>query len=141
MSIVGEFREFISRGNVIDLAVGVIIGGAFGRITTSLVDQVIMPPIGMLLGRVDFSQLKIVLQPANAAANVTEVAIQYGAFLNTVIQFIIVAAVIFMLVKGINAMRRQEAAAPPEPETPPAPTASEALLIEIRDLLKNRPAT
>jgi len=139
MSLASEFREFISRGNVIDLAVGVIIGAAFGKITTSLVDQVIMPPIGMILGRVDFAQLKIVLQPANAATHATEVAIQYGAFLNTLIQFLIVALVVFMLVKAINSMRRQEAAKPPEPETPPAPTASEALLIEIRDLLKNRP--
>ena len=136
MSIVSEFREFISRGNVIDLAVGVIIGGAFGRITTSLVEQVIMPPIGLILGRVDFSQLKIVLQPAVAATNTAEVAIQYGAFINTVIQFLIVALVIFMLVKAINSMRRKEAAAPPAPD--PAPTASEALLMEIRDLLKNR---
>jgi large conductance mechanosensitive channel len=136
MSIVSEFREFISRGNVIDLAVGVIIGGAFGRITTSLVEQVIMPPIGLILGRVDFSQLKLVLQPANAATSTAEVAIQYGAFINTVIQFLIVAAVIFMLVKAINSMRRKEAAAPPAPD--PAPTASEALLMEIRDLLKAR---
>jgi large conductance mechanosensitive channel len=135
MSIVSEFREFISRGNVIDLAVGVIIGGAFGRITTSLVDQVIMPPIGMVLGRVDFAQLKIVLQPANAATHAAEVAIQYGAFLNTLIQFLIVAAVIFMLVKAINGMRRREAEAP---AADPAPTASESLLMEIRDLLKSR---
>ncbi|MFO1012805.1 MAG: large-conductance mechanosensitive channel protein MscL [Caulobacteraceae bacterium] len=135
MSIFKEFREFIARGNVIDLAVGVIIGAAFGKITTSLVEQVIMPPIGLVLGKVDFSQLKWVLQPADEANKVAEVAIQYGAFLNTVISFLIVAWVVFMLVKGVNALRRQEAAAP-EPAAPPAPTPTEALLSEIRDLLK-----
>ena len=135
MSIFKEFREFIARGNVIDLAVGVIIGAAFGKITTSLVEQVIMPPIGLVLGKVDFSQLRWVLQPADEANKVAEVAIQYGAFLNTVISFLIVAWVVFMLVKGVNALRRQEAAAP-EPAAPPAPTPTEALLSEIRDLLK-----
>ena len=94
-----------------------------------------MPPIGLLLGKVDFSQLKWVLQPADEANKVAEVAIQYGAFLNTVISFLIVAWVVFMLVKGVNALRRQEAAAP-EPAAPPAPTPTEALLSEIRDLLK-----
>ncbi|HWA60317.1 MAG TPA: large-conductance mechanosensitive channel protein MscL [Caulobacteraceae bacterium] len=135
MSILKEFREFIARGNVIDLAVGVIIGGAFGKIITSLVDQVVMPPIGFVLGKVDFSQLKLVLLPADAAAKQAEVAIGYGAFLNTVIQFLIVAAVVFLMVKAINSLRRKEAEAP---SAPPAPTPSEALLTEIRDLLKQR---
>lgn len=134
MTIFKEFREFIARGNVIDLAVGVIIGAAFGKITTSLVEQVVMPPIGLVLGKVDFSQLKWVLQPADAATKTAEVAIQYGAFFNTLIQFVIVAWVVFMLVKLVNALRRQQAAEPQA--APPAPTPSEALLTEIRDLLK-----
>ena len=137
MSLLTEFREFAARGNVVDLAVGVIIGASFGKIVTSLVDQIIMPPIGLLLGQVDFSQLEWVLKPADAAAGVEKVAIQYGAFLNTVIQFLIVAWVVFLVVKGINALRRQEAAKP-DP-APAAPTATEALLAEIRDELKARP--
>jgi len=137
MSIFKEFREFIARGNVIDLAVGVIIGAAFGKIITSLVEQVVMPPIGLLLGKVDFSQLKIILQPADPATKHAEVAIQYGAFFNTLIQFVIVAFVVFMMVKGVNALRRKEAA---EPVAPAAPTPQETLLTEIRDLLKSRAA-
>lgn len=136
MSIAREFREFIARGNVVDLAVGVIIGGAFGAIVKSLVDQVVMPPIGLLLGRVDFSKLEWVLTPEDPATEAVEkVAIAYGAFINTVIQFLIVAAVVFMAVKVINRLRREQAAEP-APEAPPAPTPSEALLTEIRDLLK-----
>lgn len=138
MSIISEFREFIARGNVVDLAVGVIIGGAFGSIVKSLVDQVIMPPIGLVTGGVDFAALKWVLKPANAAAKTTEVAVQYGAFINTVIQFLIVAATVFLMVKLINSLRREQAVAP---AAPPAPTPSEALLTEIRDLLKGRPAS
>jgi len=135
MSIGSEFREFIMRGNVVDLAVGVIIGGAFGAITKSLVDQVIMPPIGLLLGGVDFSKLQVILKPDDPATEAVEtVAIQYGAFINTVIQFLIVAFVVFMLVKGVNALRRGTAGAAP------APTPSEALLGEIRDLLKSKGA-
>lgn len=134
MGMASEFREFISRGNVIDLAVGVIIGGAFGSIVKSLVDQVIMPPIGLVMGGIDFVDLKLVLKPGDESAKVAEVAIQYGAFINTLIQFLIVAGVIFLLVKAINSLRRQEAAA--EPEAPPAPTPEQALLAEIRDLLK-----
>ncbi|MBS0332258.1 MAG: large-conductance mechanosensitive channel protein MscL [Proteobacteria bacterium] len=137
----GEFREFIARGNEIDLAVGVIIGAAFNDIVKSLVDNVIMPPIGLLLSGVDFSQLKVVLKAADPANKVAEVAIQYGAFINTVIKFLIVAWVIFLLVKGVNALRRQVAEAPPEAKpTPPAPTPQEVLLTEIRDLLKGQAA-
>ncbi|HEY5107174.1 MAG TPA: large-conductance mechanosensitive channel protein MscL [Caulobacteraceae bacterium] len=136
MTILEEFREFIARGNVIDLAVGVIIGAAFGKIVTSLVEQVIMPPIGLALGGMDFDQLRIVLQRAEPARKAAEVAIRYGAFINTVIQFLIVAVVVFLIVKLINALRRREAAAP---AAPPAPTTTEALLVEIRDLLKGRP--
>ena len=136
MSMLSEFKEFALRGNVIDLAVGVIIGGAFGKIVTSLVDQVIMPPIGLAMGGIDFSKLEWVLKPDDATTEAIEkVAIQYGAFINTLIQFLIVAFVIFLMVKAINSLRRQEAEAP---AAPPAPTASEALLTEIRDLLKKK---
>ena len=131
-----EFKEFIARGNVIDLAVGVIIGAAFGKIVTSLVDQIIMPPIGLLTGGADFSQMKLVLQAADPATKQAEVAVQYGAFLNTVIQFVIVAFVIFLMVRGINNLRRKEAAAP---AAPPAPTKAEALLEKILHALTTRP--
>ena len=137
MGLATEFKEFISRGNVIDLAVGVIIGASFGKIVTSLVEQVVMPPIGLLLGKVDFSKLKWVLAPEDLSTDaVEEVAIQYGAFINTLIQFAIVALVVFLMVKAINKLRREKAA---EPEAAPAPTATEALLAEIRDTLKARP--
>ncbi|WP_426043640.1 large-conductance mechanosensitive channel protein MscL [Caulobacter sp. DWR3-1-2] len=135
MSVVKDFREFISRGNVIDLAVGVIIGAAFNGIVKSLVDQVIMPPIGLLMGGLDFSKLEWVLKPENPATTVVEkVAIQYGAFINTVIQFVIVATVVFLLVKLVNKIRRADAE-DPAPEAPAAPTPEEKLLTEIRDLL------
>jgi large conductance mechanosensitive channel len=137
VTMLREFREFIARGNVVDLAVGVIIGAAFGKIITSLVDQVIMPVIGLVTAGVDFAQLKIVLKAADAAAKKPEVAILYGAFLNTIIQFLIVAFVIFLMIKLLSAVRRQEAK---EPAAPPAPTPEETLLTEIRDLLKARAA-
>jgi large conductance mechanosensitive channel len=133
LGMLREFREFIARGNVIDLAVGVIIGAAFGKIVTSLVEQVVMPPIGLLLGRVDFSEFKWVLQKADPAHKLGEVSIGYGAFINTVIQFLIVAFVIFLMIKLLATVRRQEAK---EPAPPPAPTPSETLLGEIRDLLR-----
>lgn len=137
MGIGTEFKEFISRGNVVDLAVGVIIGASFGKIVTSLVEQVVMPPIGLVLGRVDFSQLEWVLVAENPATEeIEKVAIQYGAFINTLIQFLIVAFVIFLVVKAINKLRRKQAETPAEPA---APTTSEALLTEIRDALKSRP--
>ncbi|WP_396594451.1 large-conductance mechanosensitive channel protein MscL [Brevundimonas sp. R86498] len=138
MKLLFEFKEFAARGNVVDLAVGVIIGAAFGKIVTSLVEQVVMPPIGLILGRVDFSELKWVLAPEDPATEaVEEVAIQYGAFLNTVIQFLIVAFVVFLMIKAINRLRRAEAAKP-DP-APVAPTPSEKLLTEIRDALRDRP--
>ena len=138
MSIFQEFREFAVKGSVVDLAVGVIIGAAFNGIIKSLVDQVIMPPIGLLLGNVDFSKLQWVLKPEDPATEAVEkVAIQYGAFINTLIQFLIVAWVVFLVVKGINSLRRQQAAEP-DP-APAAPTPTEALLTEIRDELKGRP--
>jgi large conductance mechanosensitive channel len=133
MGIFSEFREFIARGNVIDLAVGVIIGASFNKIVESLVTQVVMPPIGLLTGGLDFSKLQLVLKPDDPLTAANElVAIQYGAFINTLIQFVIVAWVIFLLVKGVNSMRRQQA------DAPAAPTPSEALLVEIRDLLKSK---
>jgi large conductance mechanosensitive channel len=112
----------------------VIIGAAFGKIVTSLVDQIIMPPIGLLLGKVDFSELKVVLQPANPAKKAAEIAVGYGAFANTIIQFLIVAVVIFLMVKLLSMTRKQEAA---EPAPPPAPSPTEVLLTEIRDVLKS----
>lgn len=135
MSIVSEFRSFIARGNVVDLAVGVIIGAAFGKIVTSLVEQVVMPPIGLLIGGIDFSDLKLVLAPADAALDKPEVAIAYGAFINTCIQFLIVAMAVFLLVKLVSMARRQEAEAP---AAPPAPTPEEKLLTEIRDILAKK---
>ena len=133
--ILGEFREFIARGNVIDLAVGVIIGAAFNDIVKSLVDQVVMPPVGLLFSGIDFSHLEWVLKPDNPATKANElVAIQYGAFLNTLIKFVIVAWVVFLLVKAVNVIRRKDAERPESEK--PAPTPQEALLIEIRDLLK-----
>ena len=132
-TIVGEFREFIARGNVIDLAVGVIIGASFNTIVKSLVDQVIMPPIGLVMGGLDFSRLEWVLRTDNPATKeIEKVAVQYGAFINTLIQFVIVAWAVFMLVKLVNVIRRKE-----QPVT--APTPQEKLLTEIRDLLAAGP--
>lgn len=137
-SFLGEFREFAVRGNVVDLAVGVIIGASFGKIVSALVDNVVMPPIGLLIGKVDFSKLAWVLKPDDPATEAIDpVAIQYGLFINAIVQFILVAFVVFLMVKLINHLRRQEAAAP-EPAAPPAPTPTEALLGEIRDLLKKQ---
>jgi large conductance mechanosensitive channel len=136
MGVFSEFREFIARGNVIDLAVGVIIGAAFNDIVKVLVDQVVMPPIGMLTSGVDFAKLAIVLKPDDPATAASElVAIQYGALINAGIKFLIVAWVVFLIVKAVNALRRKEADAPAAPAAPPP---QEALLMEIRDLLKNR---
>ncbi|OZB61760.1 MAG: mechanosensitive ion channel protein MscL [Lysobacterales bacterium 14-68-21] len=137
MGMLKEFKEFAMRGNVIDLAVGVVIGGAFGKIVTSLVNDVIMPPIGVLTGGVDFSELKVVLKPADnsdPAHKIAEVAINYGTFINTLIQFIIIAFAIFVVVKAINRLSRKK-----EEAAPAAPPADVVLLTEIRDLLKDRP--
>ncbi len=136
MSLATEFRAFIARGNVVDLAVGVIIGAAFGKIVTSLVDQIIMPPIGLAVGQVDFSQLKLVLKAADPAKKSAEVAIGYGAFLNTMIQFIIIAAAVFLIVKLAGLASKKTPAEEAAP--PPAPTTSEVLLTEIRDALLAR---
>ena len=132
MSFVAEFKKFALRGNVVDLAVGVVIGAAFGKIVTSLVDNIIMPPIGWLIGGIDFSDWKWVLKPADTVAKKAEVAIQYGVFINVLIQFLIVAVAIFMVVKAINRLTRREE------EAPAAPTADVVLLTEIRDLLRSQ---
>lgn len=124
------------RGSVVDLAVGVVIGGAFGKIVTSLVDDVIMPPIGYLTGGIDFAELKYVIVPADEANEVAEVAIMYGNFINVIIQFIIIAFCIFVVIKGINSLKRKEEEAP---AAPPEPSKEEVLLTEIRDLLKSGP--
>lgn len=131
MSMIKEFKEFAMRGNVVDLAVGVIIGGAFGKITTSLVNDIIMPPIGMMLGEVDFKELKFTM--IEAAEGVNAVTINYGAFINTLIDFILVAFALFLVIKAMNTMKKKEAVAP---TLPPQPSAEEKLLTEIRDLLK-----
>ncbi len=140
--MIKEFREFISRGNVLDLAVAVIIGAAFGAITTSLVNQVIMPIVGVVIGGVDFSGLGIILKDAGQYASVQDAVaagapvIQYGAFINTVINFLIIAFVLFMIIRSFNAMkRRAEKPEPKAPAAPPEPSAEEKLLTEIRDLL------
>jgi large conductance mechanosensitive channel len=137
MSLAKEFKEFISRGNVVDLAVGVIIGGAFGAIVTSLVNDIVMPPIGLLTGKVNFADKKIALAPDTVldGKTIPGAAITYGHFINTVITFLIIAVVIFLVVKGVNALKRQEAA---KPTDPPVPSAEEKLLIEIRDLLAKK---
>ena len=138
MKILKEFKTFAMRGNVVDMAVGIIIGGAFSKIITSLVNDVVMPPIGILIGGVDFAELKLVLKQAwtDAAGNVVPaVSINYGVLANTVINFIIIALAIFMVIKAMNAMKKKEEAAP---VTPPAPSAEEKLLTEIRDILSSK---
>lgn len=141
----GEFKTFIARGNVMDMAVGVIIGGAFGKISTSLVNDVIMPLISVLTGGIDFSNWKIVLKAAVAGADgaidaSTEIAIRYGAFLATILDFLIIAFAVFLMIKTINGfhdkMKKQEEAVPVEESAPPEPSNEEKLLTEIRDLLK-----
>jgi len=136
MSIIKEFKQFAMRGNVLDMAVGIIIGGAFGKIVSSFVADVIMPPIGVLLGGVDFSSLKLTVKAASvneAGGIVNAVTINYGMFINTVIDFIIIAFAIFMVIKAMNNLKKKEEAAP---VAPPAPSNEEKLLTEIRDLLK-----
>lgn len=135
MSIVKEFKEFAVKGNVVDMAVGIIIGAAFGKIVSSLVADIVMPPIGILVGGVDFTDLAITLKAAQGSA--PAVTLNYGKFLQAVMDFTIVAFAIFILVKGINALRRSEEAKPPPlPKPPPPPSAEVLLLTEIRDALK-----
>jgi large conductance mechanosensitive channel len=135
-----EFKEFAMRGNVMDMAVGIIIGAAFGKIVTSLVSDVIMPPIGLLMGNVDFSNLFVNLDMDATYASVAAAQeagapiIKYGLFINTILDFVIVAFAIFLVIRGLNKLKKKQEAAPPPP--PPGPTAEEKLLAEIRDLLK-----
>ncbi len=144
-----EFRAFINRGNVLDLAVAVVIGGAFGQITASLVSQVIMPPLGLIIGGVDFANLGIILKDAAAYPSVAAAVeagapvIQIGAFLNTVVNFLVVAFTIFLVIRAYTRMQRRFAraeAAAEEPAAPAEPPADVALLTEIRDLLRERNA-
>lgn len=143
----GEFKAFIARGNVLDMAVGVIIGGAFGKISTSLVNDVIMSLISVLTGGVDFSNWKIVLKAAVAGADgaidaSTEIAIRYGAFLATILDFLIIAFAVFLMLKAINGfhdkLKKAEEEAPAKEPAPPEPSNEEKLLTEIRDLLKEK---
>ena len=128
-----EFKEFAMRGNVIDLAVGVVIGGAFGAITTSLVNDIIMPFISILTGGVDFTQWKWVLRAGDEAAEIAEVAVKFGNLIAVILNFIVIALVLFCVIKGINKMKKPEE---PAPEPAPAGPTTEELLGEIRDLLK-----
>lgn len=133
MGMMKEFKQFAMRGNVMDMAIGIIIGAAFGKIVSSLVGDVIMPPIGLLLGGVDFSNLSITL--VNATENSEAVLLKYGVFINTIIDFLIIAFAIFIVVKAINSMKKKEEE---KPAAPPAPTKEEVLLTEIRDELRKR---
>jgi len=143
MGIVKEFKEFAVKGNMLDMAVGIIIGGAFGKIISSLVNDVLMPPLGMLLGKVDFTKLKAILQKGTDAVMegtsvvqpaVSEVSINYGMFIQNVIDFLIVAFCIFLVIKAMNNLKKKEE---PAPAAPPPPPSEEVLLLkEIRDLLK-----
>ena len=135
MSMLQEFKAFAMRGNVLDMAVGIVIGGAFGKIVSSLVSDVIMPPIGWLTGGIDFSAMKWIIKPADDSDpkhKLAEVAINYGSFINTIITFVIVAFAIFLLIKMVNRLQKKQEAAPA------APAADVQLLTEIRDLLKDR---
>ena len=133
MSLINEFKAFAVRGNVVDMAVGIVIGAAFGKIVSSFVDGVIMPPLGLLIGGGDFSDLAIVLK--DAVGEAPAVVLRYGAFIQTVVDFVIIAFAIFMAIKAINHLKRKEAEAP---SAPPAPSKEELLLTEIRDLLKEQ---
>lgn len=136
---INEFKEFAVKGNAVDMAVGVIIGGAFGKIVSSLVDDIIMPPIGWLIGGVNFSDLKVTLPTMDLGIEQLEPAtINYGNFIQTTFDFVIIALCIFMMVKGINHLARKKAEEPAKPVTPPVPSAEEKLLTEIRDLLKDK---
>jgi large conductance mechanosensitive channel len=133
MGMVQDFRDFAMRGNVVDMAVGIVVGGAFGKITTSFVNDVLMPPIGLLLGGVDFSGLALTLKQATGEAEA--VTLNWGAFVNTVVDFVIIAFAIFLVIKVMNAARKKEEQAP---AAPPAPSKEEVLLTEIRDALRSR---
>ena len=131
MSMMTEFRDFAMRGNVVDMAVGIVIGGAFGKIVASFVNDVLMPPLGMMMGGVNFGELAMTLK--EASGDVAAVTLNYGSFIQTLVDFVIIAFAIFMVIKAMNSMKKKEAAAP---AAPPKPSAEENLLTEIRDLLK-----
>lgn len=133
MGMMQEFKTFAMRGNVVDMAVGIIIGGAFGKIVSSFVADVIMPPIGLLIGGVDFSNLAITIK--EAVGDTAAVTVNYGVFIQTVLDFLIVAFAIFMVIKGMNSLKKKEEKAP---AAPPEPPKEEILLTEIRDLLKQK---
>lgn len=133
MGMMSEFKDFAMKGNVVDMAVGVVIGGAFGKIVTSLVNDIIMPPIGVMLGGVDFSDLSLTIK--EAVGDTAAVTINWGSFVQTFINFLIIAFAIFMVVKGMNKMKKKKEEAPAEP---PKPSNEEVLLTEIRDALKNK---
>jgi large conductance mechanosensitive channel len=140
MKLLNEFKTFAMRGNVIDLAVGIIIGGAFGKIVSSIVSDVIMPPIGLLIGGVNFSDLKITIREAITAADgniLPAITLNLGSFIQTLVDFTIIAFAIFLLIKALNTLKRKEEEKP-APAAPPAPTNEEKLLAEIRDLLKKQ---
>ncbi len=134
--IVTEFKEFITRGNVMDMAVGIIIGGAFTAIVTSLVNDLLMPVIGALFGGIDFSTLKYVIRAADEAAGIEEAAIKYGSFIQAIVNFLLIALVIFFLVKAMNKFRRKKEEPAPAPAPDPEPSEEVKLLTEIRDALK-----
>ena len=139
--LIQEFKEFAVKGNAVDMAVGVIIGAAFGKIVTSIVDDIIMPPIGVLTGGVDFTDLKVTLKDAVVEGEnvVSEaVTLNYGQFIQDVVDFLIIAFCIFLMIKGIAKLSRKKEEAPAEPAPEPEPSAEEKLLTEIRDLLKNK---
>lgn len=141
MSFIQDFKAFALKGNVVDMAVGVIIGGAFGKIVTSIVNNIIMPPIGVLTGGMDFTDLKLVLKDAVKEGDqvVSEaVTLNYGQFIQDVVDFLIIAFCIFLMVRGIAALSRKKEEKPAEPAPAPEPSAEEKLLTEIRDLLKNK---
>jgi large conductance mechanosensitive channel len=133
MGMMSEFKDFAMRGNVVDMAVGIVIGGAFGKIVSSFVSDVLMPPLGIMMGGVDFKDLGVELQAA--AGEVPAVTLNYGSFIQTVVDFIIIAFAIFMVIKAMNKMKKKEEAAPEEPK---GPSEEVALLTEIRDSLKNK---
>ncbi len=134
MGMASEFKEFAMKGNVVDMAVGIIIGAAFGKIVASFVNDILMPPLGVLIGGVDFSSLSVVIQEATEATEA--VTIKYGAFIQTCVDFLIVAFAIFMAVKVMNSLKKEEEVVEEAPAEPEAPPADIALLTEIRDLLK-----
>lgn len=136
MKFFKEFKEFAMRGNVVDMAVGIIIGAAFGKIVTSLVNDVIMPPIGLLIGGVDFKDLSIVLK--EAVGETAAVTLNYGNFIQVVFDFLIVAFAIFLMIKALNSLKKKEEEKPATPPAPPAPSKEETLLSEIRDILKEK---